>query len=152
VKNIFVLLSLSVCAVFSQNDNPDTEVRQTLTQFVQAFDNLDWKRFAGFFADEATMFQPRKFPRRAENKAEIEAEFRQVFEIIRGSQTKPPYMDLLPRDLRIQMLTADVAIATFHLDDRPGLLNRRTLVLQRFKQGWKIVHLHASEVPLSSDK
>ena len=52
---------------FSQNSNPETEVRQTLSQFVQAFDNLEWDRFASFFADDATMFQPRRFPRRAEN-------------------------------------------------------------------------------------
>jgi hypothetical protein len=57
-------------------------------------------------------------------------------------------MDLQPRDLRIQILTTDVAIATFHLDDRPGVLNRSTLVLQRFKSSWKIVDIHASEVAL----
>ena len=33
------------------------------------------------------------------------------------------------------------AIATFHLDDRSGFLNRRSIVLHRFPQGWKIVHL-----------
>jgi hypothetical protein len=55
-------------------------------------------------------------------------------------------MDVQPRDLRIQMLTADVAIATFHLDDRPGMLNRRTIMWQHFNPGWKIVHIHASEL------
>ena len=41
-------------------------------------------------------------------------------------------------------------IATFHLDDRAGFLNRRTIVLNRTKAGWKIVHLHASEVSVTS--
>ena len=36
--------------------------------------------------------------------------------------------------------------ATFHLDDRAGFLNRRTIVLHKTTAGWKIVHLHASEV------
>jgi hypothetical protein len=45
----------------------------------------------------------------------------------------------------------DTAIATFHLDDRPGFLNRRTIVLHRSRTGWKIVHLHASEVPVGSE-
>jgi ketosteroid isomerase-like protein len=150
MKKLLVLLLLSGCTVVGQDRNPEADVRQTLSQFIQAFDNLDRARFADFFANDATMFQPRKFPKRAENKAEIETEFRQVFEIIRGNQSKPPYMDLQPLDLRIQILTADVAIATFHLDDRAGVLNRRTLVLQRFKSGWQIVHIHASEVALPS--
>lgn len=144
------MLFLSVCTAFSQNSSPEAHVRRTLSQFVEAFDNLEWERFAGFFADDATMFQPRKFPRRAENKSEIEAQFRQVFEVIRGSQSKPPYMDLQSRDLRVQMLTPDVAIVTFHLDDRPGLLNRRTIVWQHLKSGWKIVHIHASELALTA--
>jgi ketosteroid isomerase-like protein len=150
MKKVLALLLVSACTAFSQNRNPEPKLRQTLSQFVQAFDNLEWEHFTGFFADDATMFQPRKFPRRAENKTEIETEFRQIFDSIRGSQTKPPYMDLQPRDLRVQMLTPDVAIVTFHLDDRPGVLNRRTLVWQRFKSAWKIVHIHASELALTA--
>jgi ketosteroid isomerase-like protein len=149
MKLLLVLSLLLGSTAFARSGNPETEVRQTLSQFVQTFDNLDWDRFTAFFSDDATMFQPRRFPRRTENKSEIESQFRQVFETIRGSQTRPPYMDLLPRDLRIQMLGKNVALVTFHLDDRPALLNRRTIVWQHFKAGWKIVHIHASEVPLS---
>jgi hypothetical protein len=54
-------------------------------------------------------------------------------------------MDIKPQDMKIQLFD-DVAIATFHLDDRAGFLNRRTIVLNKTKAGWKIVHLHASEV------
>jgi ketosteroid isomerase-like protein len=147
MKRLLVLLLLLGSVAFARSGNPEAEVRQTLSEFVQAFDNLDWERFTAFFSDGATLFQPRRFPRRAENKFEIESQFRQVFETIRGGQTKPPYMDLRPRDLRIQMLGKDVALVTFHLDDRPALLNRRTIVWQHFKAGWKIVHIHASEVP-----
>ena len=146
MKRLLALLLVLVSSGLARSGNPETEVRQTLAQFVQAFDNLDWDRFTAFFSDDATMFQPRRFSRRAENKAEIESQFRQVFETIRGNQTKPPYMDLQPRDLRVQMLGKHVALVTFHLDDRPAL-NRRTIVWQHFKKGWKIVHIHASEVP-----
>jgi ketosteroid isomerase-like protein len=148
MKRLLCLLFLLANTSLAQSAAPETEVRQTLSQFVQAFDNLEWDRFAAFFADDATMFQPRKFARRAENKTEIESEFKQVFERIRGNQTKPPYMDLQPNDLRIQMLGDNVAIVTFHLDDRPGLLNRRTLIWQYSKTGWKIVHIHASELAI----
>jgi ketosteroid isomerase-like protein len=147
MKRLLVLSLLLGSAAFARSGNPEAEVRQKLSEFVQAFDNLDWDRFTAFFSNDATMFQPRRFPRRAENKSEIESQFRQVFETIRGIQSKPPYMDLQPRDLRIQMLGEDVALVTFHLDDRPALLNRRTIVWQHFKAGWKIVHIHASEVP-----
>jgi len=54
-------------------------------------------------------------------------------------------MDIQPKDIKVQML-GDSAIVSFHLDDRPGLLNRRTIVLTKTNAGWKIVHLHASEV------
>lgn len=143
------MLILFTCAALAGATNPEDEVRGTLSQFVQAFDNLDWDRFTGFFSDGATLFQPRTFASRAENKAEIESQFRQVFQVIRGDRTKPPYMEIQPRDLRLQMLGTEVAIVTFHLDDRPNVLNRRTIVWQRLKSGWKIVHVHASEVVLS---
>jgi ketosteroid isomerase-like protein len=54
-------------------------------------------------------------------------------------------MDIQPRDLRLQ-IAGNIAIVTFHLDDRPGFLNRRTIVWQKQPSGWKIIHLHASEV------
>jgi len=56
-------------------------------------------------------------------------------------------MDLRPRELQVTILGA-VAVVTFHLDDRPGFINRRTLVLRKTSRGWKIVHLHASEVAI----
>ena len=125
----------------------ETEVRTTLSNFIQAFDNLEWDSFRKAFDDNATVFYPRAFPQRANGRAEYEQTFKKVFEQIRGSKTKPPYMVIQPRDLKIQMF-GDVAIVTFHLDDRPGFLNRRTIVLQKTPAGWKIVHLHASEVSL----
>jgi ketosteroid isomerase-like protein len=94
------------------------------------------------------VFYPRGFANRAHGRAEFEANFRKVFEQIRAGRTHPPYMNLQPQDLEIQSY-GEIAIATFHLDDRPGVLNRRTIVLRRRKGQWKIVHLHASETALS---
>jgi ketosteroid isomerase-like protein len=123
----------------------DAEPRQMLARWIQAFDNLDWDEFRQGFDDNATVFYPRAVPHRADGRAAFEEHFRQVFVDIRKGKSGPPYMDIRPRDLNIQML-GDVAIATFHLDDRPGFLNRRTIVLHNTPAGWKIVHLHASEV------
>ena len=147
-----MLLVLFTSAALAGATTPEDEVRHVLSQFVQAYDNLDGDRFAEFFSDDATMFQPRRFARRAENKADIESQFRQVFQTIRGDQTKPPYMEIQPRDLRVQMLSTGVAIVTFHLDDRPNVLNQRTIVWRRTKSGWKIVHIHASEVALPENR
>ena len=131
--------------------DPEIEVRRTLSDFIQAFDNLDWDRFRAAFADDATVFYPRAFPRRADGRAEREQTFQQVFSQIRAGRTKGPYMDLQPRDLRIQ-IAGEVAIVTFHLEDRIGFVNRRTIVLQKAAGEWKIIHLHASEVPVATKR
>ena len=148
MKRAVCVLLIFVVSGFART-SPKSEVRKTLDQFVTAFDNLDRDQFLSFFSADATLFQPRKFNLRAENKAAIAAQFREVFENIRGSQRKPPYMDLRPLNLRIQMLGDNVAIVSFHLDDRPAVVNRRTIVWYRTKSGWKIVHIHASELPLN---
>ena len=129
--------------------NAESEVRQTLADFIKAFDNLDWERFQSFFDDDATVFYPREFPHRAEGRQEFEKYFWKVFDHIRAGRTQAPYMDIQPKELRLQ-IAGEIAIATFHLDDRPGFLNRRTIVLQRKRSGWKIIHLHASEVATQS--
>lgn len=139
---------LLVPPVFAQSQPPDADVRETLANFIRAFDNLDWEQFRQAFDDNATVFYPRAMPERANGRAEFEKGFKTVFQQIRGSKTAAPYMDIQPKDLKIQRF-GDVAIATFHLDDRAGFLNRRTIVLNRTRKGWKIVHLHASEVSVT---
>jgi ketosteroid isomerase-like protein len=142
---LLAIFALPVSAGAHSQQSDDVEVRTMLSDFIAAFDNLEWDQFRGFFADDATVFFPRDSPHRADGRKEFEQTFQQVFDRIRAGRTKGPYMDLHPIDLKIQ-IAGDVAIATFHLDDRPGFLNRRTIVLQRGTRGWKIIHLHASEV------
>jgi ketosteroid isomerase-like protein len=140
---------IALFGMHSQLCNPGGECRsrgpEDLSDFIQAFDNLDWDHFRAAFADDATVFYPRQFPHRANGRDEFERLFKDVFDGIRVGRTQAPYMDIQPRDLQLQMV-GTVAIATFHLDDRPGFLNRRTIVLQKQPSGWKIIHLHASEV------
>lgn len=142
----FALL-LPVALAQSQPTPANTDVRKALGDFIRAFDDLDWESFRLAFDDNATVFYPRAVPQRANGRAEFEKAFKTVFQHIRGGKTTPPYMDIQPKDLRIQLF-GDIAITTFHLDDRPGFLNRRTIVLEKTDKGWKIVHLHASEVSL----
>jgi ketosteroid isomerase-like protein len=146
---LFLFLLLLAPANFAQisAQSPEPEVRAALTEFIHAFENLDWDSFRAAFDDDATVFYPRAFPERASGRAEFEKTFKIVFEQIRAGKMALPYMHIEPRALAIQMF-GDTAIATFHLSDRAGFVNRRTLVLHKTTAGWKIVHLHASEVAL----
>lgn len=142
------LLSLSGASFAHQTPPlPETEVHAALTHFMRSFESLDWEGFRSAFDDNATVFYPRAFPERASGRAEFEKTFKIVFGQIRGGKAAPPYMHIEPRGLMIQMFE-DTAIATFHLDDRAGFLNRRTVVLHKTAAGWKIIHLHASEVAI----
>ena len=149
--SISLFLLLLSRTTFAQQDasSPEAEVRVALTQFIHSFENLDWEGFRSAFDNDATVFYPRAFPERASGRAEFEKTFKIVFEQIRGGKTAPPYMQIEPHGVMIQMF-GDTAIATFHLDDRAGFLNRRTLVLHKTAAGWKIVHLHASEVAIQA--
>ena len=149
-RAVALLLCLSVCPILgaqTKSDEAQSEVRATLAKFVRAFDDLDWETFRLSFSNDATVFYPRAFPQRATGRKAFEETFKRVFDQIRGDKTKPPYMDIQPRNLAIQMF-GDVAVATFDLDDRPAMLNRRTIVLYKRQAEWKIVHIHASEVAL----
>jgi ketosteroid isomerase-like protein len=151
VSAILCVLIFPSLLAQTKSTREQEEVREALANFVVAFDNLNWETFRLSFSDDATVFYPRAFPERANGRAEFEKTFKVVFDQIRGNKAKPPYMDIQPKDMRIQTF-GDVAIATFHLDDRPGFLNRRTIVLNKTDDAWKIVHLHASEVSVAHVK
>lgn len=147
IRRTALAVALLVPLVFAQPKPVpgDADVREALARFIRAFDDLDWEHFRLAFDDNATVFYPRAMPQLANGRSEFEKAFKAVFQHIRGSKIAAPYMDIQPKDLRIQLF-GDIAITTFHLDDRPGFLNRRTIVLHKTEMGWKIVHLHASEV------
>jgi len=148
MRRILILIStfwLLLSPVSAQQQRSNVEVKLFLERFIRAFDDLDWETFRQSFSDDATVFYPRAVPERANGRAEFEKSFKVIFDQIRAGREKPPYMDLQPRNLTKQLF-GDIAIVTFHLDDRAGFVNRRTIVLRRTPAGWKIVHLHASEV------
>ncbi len=150
ITRLALALALLLPSAFAQSQPPpvESEVKDALARFIWAFDDLDWERFRLAFDDDATVFYPRAVPERANGRAEFEKTFKTVFEQIRSGKTAAPYMDIQPKEMRIQLFRT-MAIVTFHLDDREGFLNRRTIVLNKTEKGWKIVHLHASEVSLA---
>lgn len=116
-----------------------------VTRFLTAFENLDWEAFRTSFDDEATVFFPAPEPPDLHvGRAAIETRFRIVFEGIRGSAPEgPPFHKLEPQDLRIEPAGATEALVTFHLRNESRVA-RRTLLLRETAEGWRIVHLHAS--------
>lgn len=141
------MIAVLLCAaLFGAQVPPRPNPEQRVSAFLEAFNNLDWPAFRVFFDATATVFHPDAVhSRRVDSPEEFERAWQEVFQEIRkGShRSSPPYMHLKPEDLRIEMLSADVALVTFHLVS-PQRFGRRTLVWKRFADGWKIVHLHAS--------
>ncbi|KAA6460291.1 DUF4440 domain-containing protein [Acidobacteria bacterium AB60] len=138
----------------AQNAEPVPSVEQTLTAFLTAFDNLDWPAFRAFFAPDATMFHPaapnlRRLEASKATPDAFEKAWLGVFARIQkeSGRTQPPYMHLQPQNLRIDTLAPNLALATFHLT-QGSTLSRRSLLLRHTPDGWKIAHLHASNLPL----
>lgn len=125
----------------------ETEIRGFLDQFIAAFNNLNWESFRNCFADDATVIHPALYPRRLDGRAAYEPAWKRVFEKTRmdSGRNQPPYMNLQPLDTKVQM-TGTIAVVTFHLKRSAASLGRRTVVLRRDAGGWKIIHLHASNV------
>lgn len=126
------------------------QVAATMVDFITVFSNLEWDKFTAFFADSATAFFPPSahFSGRANNKAEIEAVFKKFFDAVKKPGVSAPYLHIQPEGLKIEVIT-QIAIVTFTLSD-PGLLGRRTIVLQKINGRWLIIHLHASGVPTAA--
>jgi ketosteroid isomerase-like protein len=119
-----------------------TTVQQALAAFLDAFNNLDRERVEACFTDDATVFGAYG------GKRQVGFWF-DFFDTRRATLPGPPYQNLQPRDLQVEML-GDVAVATFHLEMNPEVLGRRTLVLTRTPDGWKIAHVHASNLPMET--
>ena len=134
----------------SPQENPPADpdaaaVRKAAESFIEAFNNLEWERFSRGFSDDATVFFPfSQVPRRASGRAEVERVFKLFFDGLRKRKPGPPYQNIVPQELMVQML-GDAAVVTFHLGGDESV-SRRTLVFRKQKGEWLITHLHASSV------
>jgi hypothetical protein len=93
-------------SVFAQSQPAPAEadVREALTKFIRAFDDLDWEHFRLAFDDNATVFYPRAMPQRANGRAEFEKAFKTVFQEIRDGKTTAPYMDIQAKEIENTVL------------------------------------------------
>jgi ketosteroid isomerase-like protein len=115
-----------------------------LADFLRAFSRLDLDAMLACFAPEATAFFPIEHERtRMEGREAIATAFAAVLARVRA--TGATSIAVEAEGLVVQQ-SGDTAVATFHLGGEH--LGRRTVVLHRGAEGWRIVHLHASNAPL----
>jgi ketosteroid isomerase-like protein len=144
----FSIIVLMFATIAAQQDS-QRDVESAFKQFIEAFNNLDWEAFRGALSDDVTVFNP-DIPEapslnRLDGRQQVEESFKAVFAASRKNSNGPPYLHIVPRNVRIQMLT-ESAIVTFQFDREGNSFGRRTLIFQRGPRGWKIVHIHASNV------
>ena len=144
------VISFSSTALAQRRDEASEErvdVQKAVANFIEAFNNLEWDRFRRCFADDASVFNP-AIPEvnelhRLDGREKIETVFQGVFAEAKKGKSRPPYLDIRPAELRIQMLV-NAAIVTFHFNRGGSSFGRRTLVFEKREGRWLIVHLHAS--------
>jgi ketosteroid isomerase-like protein len=122
-------------------------VHAALTRFLSAFENLDWDAFRSAFSDSASVFHPApSMGARVAGQNDVERSFSVVFADIKAAaQNGPPYHRLDPEDLHILRLGPDAFLLSFQLRNAERLA-RRTVIMRRETVGWRIVHLHASNM------
>ena len=146
---LLIIFSLLIHFSLKAQNKDSITVMKTVNNFVTAFNNFNWTIFRKSFADDATMFHPFwNQARRIKGRQEIESAWLRIFPEF-GDTNTTRKLQISPKDINIQ-LYRKTAIVTFHLGDGVNTLSRRTLVMVKKKQIWKIVHLHASSV--SKDK
>ena len=110
--------------------------------FLDAFKSMDEPRFNMFFAPDVTMFFPDgPFPDgRVEGRDAVLSAFHSFFKMVkeRGRTS----LNIVPLEQRVQ-LYGDVAIVTFRLDGQDSI-GRRSIVLRKLGDEWRIAHFHAS--------
>ena len=154
VKSLIVIGALAACAPAPAPVRPGatpaaqtTEIETALHAFLGHFENLEWEPFIAAFTDDACIFHPTaKTPDAFCGREAVRAKWEAVFAGIRSGASGPPYQHLVPDHLQIVPLGADAALATFELHNAERVA-RRTVLFVRRADGWKIVHIHASNVP-----
>jgi len=137
------------CPAIAAQQNSRKKVERTFNRFIVAFNNLDWDTFRSALADDVTLFNP-DIPEapnlgRLDGRQRVEESFKAVFAASRRQSNGPPYLHIVPKNVRVQML-GDSAIVTFEFDRDGNSFGRRTFVFHRGVHGWKIAHIHASNV------
>lgn len=121
-------------------------IRRAVTDFLAAVDHGDADALRALYLPEATMFFPFADTTAAvTGQAAILARFERLFAAWRRHGKSQPYVGFAPTQFTATLLGDTHALATFvvGIDGAPG---RRSVVLRRTTGGWRIEHLHASNL------
>jgi ketosteroid isomerase-like protein/quercetin dioxygenase-like cupin family protein len=141
----FIILLLLVNFNLKAQHKDSIAVMKSVTDFVTAFNNFNWAPFRESFTDDATMFLPFwNQAKRLQGRQEIETAWLTIFPEFKDSNNIRK-LQISPKDINLQFFR-HTAIVTFHLGDGVNAISRRTLVMEKKKRSWKIVHLHASNL------
>jgi ketosteroid isomerase-like protein len=122
-------------------DTPEALVQA----FVLGMNHADVTEVVRLFAPDATAFLPFDgTPVRLTGRDALAAALGPLFADLRRGAAGPEFMHLVARDVLVQPL-GEVAVVTFDVGSGP-VASRRTLVVRRTPSGWRIVHLHASNL------
>ena len=118
--------------------------RSTLDGFLEVFRRLEIEPFMAYFCEDASVFYPfQKWPKKVHGRDDIGIHFKEVFDSHRKG-AGPSYLEITPINVEVVPLGAN-ALVTFHLDRNTGI-GRRTLLLVGRDEGFRILHLHASNI------
>lgn len=118
-----------------------TEACAFFAGYLDALNRRDWERFRATFDDRITvMFDRPGPPQRRDGRAAVEELFRRLFPPSGPGKVTPP--PLVPEQLLAQDL-GDTVVVSFHIRSSDEIA-RRTVVLHRTSNGWRVVHIHAS--------
>ena len=117
--------------------------------FIAAFNALDWASFRACLADNVSLFNP-DIPgatslRRLDGRTEVERSFRAVFDAAGAGGLAPKGPDIHPEHISLER-SGDMALVTFEFRRSEHSFGRRSLVFMRANDGWRITHIHASNV------
>jgi ketosteroid isomerase-like protein len=118
------------------------EARETLNQFLAAVMSQNLDRILPFFNQEAQMFSPLGiYDARLDGLAAIGKQFASIMEVVKSQAGGG--LKIEPQDLDVREIAPNAALITFHLR-LPGPLHRRTFLMTKGANGWRIAHIHAS--------
>jgi ketosteroid isomerase-like protein len=135
---------LLALALATSPPSPPTSPEAAATEFLDAFKSMDQARFDQFFSIDVTMFFPDgPFPEvRVEGREAVLASFHEFFALVRKRGRTA--LNITPIDQRVQ-LYGEVAVVTFELES-DETVGRRSLILRKMGNEWRIVHFHASAI------
>jgi len=123
----------------SQNTD---DALHTLNEFMAAVMAQKLDNIMGFFQEEAQMFSPLgTFPARLDGRAAVRKQFEVIMEAFKAPGGQSIKLD--PQDMTIRELAPNAVLFTFHLRLQ-GPLHRRSILLMKSGNDWRIAHIHAS--------